>query len=326
MTTLKVLVVDDAAFIRDLVRRTLRARLPGLVTEEAVNGRKAQQLLSRDSYQLVLCDWEMPEMSGIELLRWVRQELDAKLPFVMVTSRGDKDNVVEAIQAGVTDYMGKPFSSDSLVKKVVKVLGRHHDLAILEGRQTRTSGGIAQGSVDALTGGRQSATTRAKASPRPSGDAAAAPGTSTATPGRPQPAAAKAAVSKSATASQKGSPQAGKAAERSQQASCQLRFGDQSSQCLIKNLSLKQVSLAGRAQDGIPALLESVVLDLQQEDNAEVARINAYVWQLQATDTSTESGLYNLILRIVDQDPDKLTFLSRMIARGTTSGQYIPGA
>uniref|UniRef100_UPI0028AC4FF8 response regulator n=1 Tax=Pseudomonas sp. TaxID=306 RepID=UPI0028AC4FF8 len=118
MSKVSVLVVDDASFIRDLVKKGLRDHFPGIQLEEAVNGRKAQQLLGRLSVDLILCDWEMPEMSGLELLTWCREQDNLKTtPFIMVTSRGDKDNVVQAIQAGVSDYIGKPFSNDQLITK-----------------------------------------------------------------------------------------------------------------------------------------------------------------------------------------------------------------
>ena len=117
MSKVSVLVVDDATFIRDLVKKWLRDNFPGVQIEEAINGRKAQQMLSRQVVDLILCDWEMPEMSGLELLTWCREQDNLKTtPFIMVTSRGDKENVVQAIQAGVSDYIGKPFSNEQLVK------------------------------------------------------------------------------------------------------------------------------------------------------------------------------------------------------------------
>ena len=123
MSKVSVLVVDDATFIRDLVKKGLRDNLPGIQIEEAVNGRKAQQLLGRNPIDLILCDWEMPEMSGLELLQWCREQESLKgVPFIMVTSRGDKENVVQAIQAGVSDFIGKPFSNEQLITKVKKAL------------------------------------------------------------------------------------------------------------------------------------------------------------------------------------------------------------
>ena len=136
MAKVSVLVVDDAPFIRDLVKKALRSHFPGLLIEEAINGRKAQQVLSRNVFDLILCDWEMPELSGLELLKWFRGQPDTgKTPFIMVTSRGDKENEVEAIQAGVSDYIGKPFSNEQLIAKVRKALQRAGKLSLLNLRR-----------------------------------------------------------------------------------------------------------------------------------------------------------------------------------------------
>ena len=125
MAMLKALVVDDASFVRDLVKRTVRQRFPVIETTDAQNGRRAQSLMSRTTFDLILCDWEMPEMSGLELLQWMRQQPQyEKVPFIMITSRGDKDHVVEAVKEGVSEYLGKPFSPDGLSKKIIKVMGR----------------------------------------------------------------------------------------------------------------------------------------------------------------------------------------------------------
>ncbi|MFP3525449.1 response regulator, partial [Pantoea sp. SIMBA_072] len=74
MSKVNVLVVDDAPFIRDLVRKCLRSAFPGMAIDDAVNGRKAMAMLDKEAFDLVLCDWEMPEMSGLELLTWCRQQ------------------------------------------------------------------------------------------------------------------------------------------------------------------------------------------------------------------------------------------------------------
>ncbi|WP_286902892.1 response regulator, partial [Pseudomonas sp. UBA2628] len=123
MSKVNVLVVDDAPFIRDLVRKCLRSAFPGMAIDDAVNGRKAMAMLAKEAFDLVLCDWEMPEMSGLELLTWCRQQPALKhLQFIMVTSRGDKENVIQAIQAGVSDFVGKPFTNEQLLTKVKKAL------------------------------------------------------------------------------------------------------------------------------------------------------------------------------------------------------------
>ena len=109
------------------------------------------------SFDLILCDWEMPEMSGLELLQWFRgQPGSEKTPFIMVTSRGDKENVIEAIQAGVSDFIGKPFTNDQLNAKVKKALHRSGKLELLMGRQAPVSTGMAHDTVSHLTGGKPS--------------------------------------------------------------------------------------------------------------------------------------------------------------------------
>src|SRR5699024_6191134 len=153
MSKVSVLVVDDASFIRDLIKKGLRSHFPGMLIEEAVDGRKAQQMLAKQNFDLVLCDWEMPQMSGLELLNWFRQQDQYKsTPFIMVTSRGDKENVVQAIQAGVSDYIGKPFTQEQLTSKVTKALRRSGRLAALAAsapvRQLST--GVANESLSVL--------------------------------------------------------------------------------------------------------------------------------------------------------------------------------
>ena len=155
MSKVNVLIVDDASFIRDLMKKGLRSQFPGIQLEEAVNGRKAQQIIAAQSFDLILCDWEMPEMSGLELLSWFRQQAEYKaVPFIMVTSRGDKENVVQAIQAGVTDYIGKPFTQEQLITKVTKALSRSGRLQALQSSAPvrMLSTGVSNDSLSVLTG------------------------------------------------------------------------------------------------------------------------------------------------------------------------------
>jgi CheY-like chemotaxis protein len=316
MEKLKILVVDDAAFIRDMMRKAIRNRFPDFVVEEAINGRKAQLQLKRNTFDLILCDWEMPEMSGIELLSWVRKEHEKQdTPFIMVTSRGDKENVVEAVKAGVSDYIGKPFSNEKLLSKVIKVLGKSHNLRVTEGRSAPAAqGSVAAGSLDALRA-KPAAPARAP-SETAQGSAGALMGAATGMLAKSQP-----------------SPPTQKTAALPKQTAVKgvayLRFSDNINQCVIKALSLRQISLIFRIQDGAPSILESVVVDLQQGETGQsdaIARINGYVHMLQAVEQKMDSGLINVVINIVDQDPQKLTYLSTLIAKGTTSSRYVPGA
>lgn len=125
MSQTKVLIVDDARFIRDHVSRIVRDHFPEYHIDAAEDGEAGRKLMSGESYDLILCDWEMPGMSGLELLQWARQQSSYNdVPFVMITSRGERDYVLKAIQAGVNDYMGKPFEDLQLVEKIKKYVGK----------------------------------------------------------------------------------------------------------------------------------------------------------------------------------------------------------
>jgi len=123
MDALRVLIAEDASFMRELVRDGMRAAFPGFKLDEVMNGAQAKQLLEKQDYDLVLCDWEMPEMTGPELLEWLRAEPGKEqTPFIMITSRGDKEHVVKAINLGVNNFIVKPFTGDKLVNIATKVL------------------------------------------------------------------------------------------------------------------------------------------------------------------------------------------------------------
>jgi len=302
MSKVSVLVVDDAPFIRDLVKKALRSHFPGIRIEDAVNGRKAQQMLSRERFDLILCDWEMPEMSGLELLTWCRtQDALKTTPFIMVTSRGDKENVVQAIQAGVSDFIGKPFSNEQLTSKVRKALGRAGKLdALAASAPARTlATGMANDSLAALTGGKAEVVRPAA----PAVEAKASP--------LIQPSAAPA------------SAPAGAASGRGQG---QLRLANGSVACVIKALSLKEALLVVKRGEQLPQVLESAVLDLEQGEGGEVARLNGYLHAVAAFEPKPDSEWLQLSFRFVDRDPQKMDYLSRLIARGTAQRHFVPGA
>lgn len=117
---MKVLVVDDDTFSREIIKDHLSEIGLGSI-EEAANGIEAAKRLKSDGNQveLILCDWKMPKMDGIELLKFVRKdETLSDLPFIMVTSVGDVENIKEAILAGVSDYIAKPVDIDTLKTKI----------------------------------------------------------------------------------------------------------------------------------------------------------------------------------------------------------------
>ena len=303
MSKVSVLVVDDASFIRDLVKKCLRNYFPGIKLEDAVNGKKAQAILMRETFDLVLCDWEMPEMSGLELLTWCREQPHLKaMPFVMVTSRGDKENVVQAIQAGVSGYVSKPFTNEQLLNKVKQALHKIGRLdALVASAPTKVNSAFGNDSLSALTGGKPEV---ARAAPV----AAAAPAPSQGLLNRPPVQAAVAAA-----------PTGGRGQG-------QLRLSSGNQQCVIKALSIKEALLVVRRGDVLPQVLESAVLDLEQGDNAEVARLNGYLHAIVAFEPKPDSDWLQLTFRFIDQDAQKLDYISRLIARGTAQKHFVPGA
>ncbi|MBW1763827.1 MAG: response regulator, partial [Deltaproteobacteria bacterium] len=101
---MKVLVVDDFATMRRIVKGALK-QLGFLNIVEAEDGQIALDLLKKEKIGLIVCDWNMPNMTGIELLKVVRADAVLKdTPFIMVTAEGQKDNVLEAVNAGVSNY------------------------------------------------------------------------------------------------------------------------------------------------------------------------------------------------------------------------------
>lgn len=118
----RILVVDDFSTMRRVIRRILRDMgLENVV--EADNGKKAWELLCQGQFDIVICDWNMPRMSGLDLLEKIRsaEEL-AEMPFMMVTAEGKKDFILEATQKGVTGYITKPFSAEQFAVKLKTML------------------------------------------------------------------------------------------------------------------------------------------------------------------------------------------------------------
>ena len=117
-----LLLVEDMEEMRNIVRRLLGAMGFSKVTI-ARNGEEAWTLIQVHSYDLVLCDWNMPKMSGRELLETVRsQEKYADLPFIMITGENSTDQVKSAIAGGVTDFIIKPFTAALLEHRIRTVL------------------------------------------------------------------------------------------------------------------------------------------------------------------------------------------------------------
>ncbi|MDX9715325.1 MAG: response regulator [Dissulfurispiraceae bacterium] len=125
MEKIKVLLIDDTPSVRRFIKIGIEKNFPNVVIDEASNGLTAKTKLENYHYSLVLCDWEMPGMNGEELLRWLKQQPElCSIPFIMVTAKSEKEDVIKAIQGGVAGYIVKPFTIDSLVQKMTTVVDR----------------------------------------------------------------------------------------------------------------------------------------------------------------------------------------------------------
>ena len=118
---IKILVVDDMSTMRRIVKNIMK-QLGFVNVEEAENGEEALIKLRADSFGFIISDWNMPVMTGIELLRAVRADEKLKtIPLLMVTAEAQKENLIEAIQAGVSNYIVKPFTAEVLQEKMNKI-------------------------------------------------------------------------------------------------------------------------------------------------------------------------------------------------------------
>lgn len=122
--SMKILIVDDFSTMRRIIRNLLRD-LGYTNTHEADDGNTALPILKSGDYDFLVTDWNMPGMSGIDLLKEVRaDEQLASLPTLMVTAEAKRDHIIEAAQAGVNGYVVKPFTAQILKDKIEKIFAR----------------------------------------------------------------------------------------------------------------------------------------------------------------------------------------------------------
>jgi two-component system chemotaxis response regulator CheY len=118
---MKFLVVDDFATMRRILRNLLK-ELGFSNIDEAEDGNIAMQKLRSAKFDFVVTDWNMPNMTGIELLRQIRADAALKhLPVLIVTAEARKENIIEAAQAGASGYVVKPFTAATLDEKLKKI-------------------------------------------------------------------------------------------------------------------------------------------------------------------------------------------------------------
>ncbi|MCK5237811.1 MAG: chemotaxis response regulator CheY [Deltaproteobacteria bacterium] len=118
---MKIMVVDDFSTMRRIVKNLLK-ELGYQNFEEADDGANALAKLKSGSFDFIVSDWNMPNMTGLDLLKAVRADDNLKaIPFLMVTAEAQQDNVIQAVQAGVSNYVVKPFTAATLKEKLDKI-------------------------------------------------------------------------------------------------------------------------------------------------------------------------------------------------------------
>ena len=287
---IRILVVDDATFIRDMIKKQLRDTIPGVEIIDAPDGSRALAQLRNQTVDLILSDWEMPNMTGAELLGAVRAMPNAgKTPFIMISSRGDRTHIIKAIELGVSDYLSKPFSAEELLRKVsrqLKITGK----TPAQRASGATTQGIAFASVDVLTGGR---TEPAATSAKPANPFA---NSSAAVPGARQ-------------ANQAEAPKVAKG-------KAQLRFSNNRTfGCVIREMSLQSMNCLMHRTDNLPGLFEQAVVDIETGEGDNLARVNGYVHSIQAGENRPDTGVVKIVIRFVDNDAEKFESLSKYIAQ-----------
>jgi len=119
---IKVLVVDDFATMRRIIKNVLK-QIGFTKILEADDGTTALEVLKENKVDLIISDWNMPNMTGLDLLKTVRGEKSTQsIPFLMVTAEAQKDNVIQAVQSGVSNYLVKPFTADAIKEKLTQIL------------------------------------------------------------------------------------------------------------------------------------------------------------------------------------------------------------
>ena len=115
----KILIVDDSAMMRKIIIKNINACGWTVDITEAADGKEGLEKFTKGEFDLVLSDWNMPNMDGLSLVKAIREKDPAKkVPIIMVTTEGSADKVKEAVLAGANNYLAKPFTEDKFKEKL----------------------------------------------------------------------------------------------------------------------------------------------------------------------------------------------------------------
>jgi two-component system chemotaxis response regulator CheY len=122
---MRILIVDDFANMRHVMRKTLLALGFWNISEAAGGEDAVRRIEAGEDYDFIISDWNMPHMSGLDLLKYVRGAgRIQKVPFLMITAEAKRDNIIDAAKAGVSQYIIKPFTTESLQEKIETIFAK----------------------------------------------------------------------------------------------------------------------------------------------------------------------------------------------------------
>lgn len=289
---IRMLIVDQTAFVRDALKRSVRRFMKEVEIHDAINGNRAVSVLRTNKIDLIICEWEMDEMSGFELLEWTRnEEKYLKTPFIVTSDEGDRNLVMDAIKAGANDFMAKPFSPDEVQKKVVKQLARIGYKADKNTMGQNTG----FGSVDVLTGGG-----------------------GVKKPQIMKPREIKSAGGFGGPAAAKKKKPAAVAKQGNFEGIAHIHFETGSLRCAVKELSLTGLSgLIERPDDDeMPKMFDVAMANIETTKGDPIAQLNVYVHGLQAIEPRPDASSLKITLRFGENDPQEFEQLSKAVAKG----------
>jgi len=125
MNELRILIVEDVPDMRKFIKNALTRGFTNCHVDETGDGIEAKKQIEMTDYDIVLLDWGIPQLSGEELLQWARStEKYKNLPFIIVTGHRERERVIKAMELGISGYLFKPLTLDTLIQKIKEVIAK----------------------------------------------------------------------------------------------------------------------------------------------------------------------------------------------------------
>lgn len=125
-TQMRILIVDDFASMRQIIRKALVSLGFQNISEAAGAVDAVRKIEEGETFEFVISDWNMPNMTGLDLLNFVRNSSKmGRVPFLMITAESNRENIIQAAKAGVSQYIVKPFTAEALQQKVQSIFAKH---------------------------------------------------------------------------------------------------------------------------------------------------------------------------------------------------------